>query len=62
MLLNEFGFSRYKTDNQEHFQKGMVVDGELMVVGAYSVKHPDGITQVSFLILPINFRILFDLF
>ncbi|XP_055318523.1 uncharacterized protein LOC129576823 isoform X2 [Sitodiplosis mosellana] len=43
---NQYEFS-YKTDNQEHYQKGMLVNGDLSVVGAYSVKHPDGITQTT---------------
>lgn len=40
-------FRRYKTDSHEHEQKGVVRNGELSVVGAYSVKSPDGYTQTT---------------
>ncbi|XP_031622591.1 uncharacterized protein LOC116340299 [Contarinia nasturtii] len=37
----------YKTDSHEHYAKGMVINGEHSVVGAYSVMHPDGTMQTT---------------
>lgn len=45
---------RYKTDSHEHEQKGVVRNGELSVVGAYSVKLPDGYTQTTMYVADKN--------
>lgn len=42
-----FPFCRVKTEDFEHTQKGMVVKGELSVVGAYTIHHPNGVTQTT---------------
>lgn len=38
---------RVKTEDFQHTQKGMVVNGELSVVGAYTIDHGDGVTQTT---------------
>lgn len=41
-MISYFVCFSYKTEDSEHEQKGFVVNGELMVMGAYSVTHPNG--------------------
>lgn len=37
----------YKTDDSEHEQRGYVVNGELIVMGSYSVTHPNGAKSMT---------------
>lgn len=47
-------FRRYKTDSHEHEQKGMFVNNELTVVGAYSVDLPGGYKQTTMYVADKN--------
>lgn len=38
---------RYKTDSQEHAQRGILKNNELSIVGAYTVYHPEGYVQMT---------------
>lgn len=40
-------FCSYKTDDSEHEQRGYVVNGELMVMGSYSITHPNGAKSMT---------------
>lgn len=45
---------RYKTDDYEHSQRGLVKNGELSVVGAYTINHPNGLTQTTMYVADKN--------
>lgn len=47
-------FYSYKTDKYEHAQKGVIVKGELSVVGAYTVQHPNGLVQTTMYVADKN--------